>query len=194
MDRNIINYQFLRNTACCISKLAVQGYIKDLQTYRVRVRKQKKEVPLSDDNQEDHAHSCLKKVQETPQSIFQLDERSKSVVLQTTTLLQGLLKKGFPAKPEQLFQLQISDLKIRDIYDSVVSGTTTQFVLIHKILYKKISDQHLILVVPEILGQEILDNCHNQLGFHFSKRQMLSLLRHLIYHPDLKSMINTIVS
>ena len=133
--------------------MAVQGYIKDLQTYRVKVRKQKKEVPLLDGNQEDHAHSCLKKVQDAPQSIFQLDERSKSVVLQTTTLLQGLLKKGFPAKPEQLFQLQISDLKIRDIYDSVVSGTTTQFVLIHKILYKKISDQHLILVVPEILGQ-----------------------------------------
>ena len=56
------------------------------------------------------------------------------------------------------------------------------------------SDQHLILVVPEILGKEIIDNCHNQLGFHFSKRQMLSLLRHLIYHPSLKSMIDTIVS
>ena len=114
--------------------------------------------------------------------------------MQTTTLLQGLLKQGFPAKPDQLFQLQISDLNIRYIYDSVTSGTTTRFVLVHKILYKKISDQHLIIVVPEILGQEILDNCHNQLGFHFSKRQMLSLLRHLIYHPNLKSMIDTIVS
>ena len=89
MDSNIINYQFLRNTASCISKLAVQGYIKDLQTYRAKVRKQKKEDPCSDGNQEDHAHSCLKKVQEAPQSIFQLDKRIKNVVLQKTTLLQG---------------------------------------------------------------------------------------------------------
>ena len=56
------------------------------------------------------------------------------------------------------------------------------------------SDKHFILVVPEILGKEIIYNCHNQLGFHFSKRQMLSLLRHLIYHPRLKIMIDTIVN
>ena len=63
---------------------------------------------------------------------------SKNIVLQTTTLLQGLLKQGFPAKPDQLLQLQISDLRIRDIYDDVTSGTSDGFVLVHKILYKKI--------------------------------------------------------
>ena len=96
-------------------------------------------------------------------------------------LLQGLLKQDFPAKSEQLFQLQISDLKIRDIFDSVQEGKTKQFVLIRRILYKKISDNHLILVVPDVLGREIIQHCHNQLGFHFSRRQMLSLLRPLIF-------------
>ena len=53
------------------------------------------------------------------------------------------------------------------------------------------SDKHFI---PEMLGKEIIFCCHNQLGFHFSRRQMLSLLRHLIYHPRLKNMIDTIVN
>ena len=118
---------------------------------------------------------------EKTQSLFKLDNRHKSIVLQTTTLLQGLLKQGFPAKYDQLLQLQISDLQIRDIYDDVQSGTKNpngNFILIHQILYKKMSDKHFILVVPEILGKEIIFSCHNQLGFHFSRRQMLSLLRH----------------
>ena len=67
--------------------------------------KQKKEITLSDDNQENQAQKGLEKVQGNPQSLFQLDERSKNLVSQTTTILQGLLKQGFPAKPDQLFQL-----------------------------------------------------------------------------------------
>ena len=70
MDSNVINFQFLHNTASWISKLVVKSYIEDLQTYRVKVRKQKKEITLSDDNQEDHAPKILEKVQGNPQSIF----------------------------------------------------------------------------------------------------------------------------
>ena len=44
-----------------------------------------------------------------------------------------------------------------------------------------------------MLGKEIIFSCHNQLGFHFTRRHMLSLLRHLIYHPRLKQMIVAIV-
>ena len=135
MDSNIINFQFLQNTASCIYKLAVNSYIKDLQTYRVKVRKQKKQIKPSDDHQKNHAQQDTEQLPEKQQSLFQLDDRSKNIVLQTTTLLQGLLKQGFPAKHDQLLQLQISDLQIRDIYDDVISGTSDGFVLIHKILY-----------------------------------------------------------
>ena len=139
MDSNIINYPFLRSTASCISKLAVKGYIEDLQSYPARSRKQTKAVIQSDDTKGNHAkdHPKINHEQNDfqenqslnqPQSIFELDSRNKSIILQTTTLLQGLLKQGFPAKPEQLFQLQISDLKIRDIFDSVQEGKTKQFV------------------------------------------------------------------
>ena len=38
--------------------------------------------------------------------------------------------------------MQISDPKIRDIFNSVQEGKTKQFVLIRRILYKKISDEH----------------------------------------------------
>ena len=137
MDSNIINFQFLRNTASCISKLAVNSYIEDLQTYRVKVRKQKKQIILSDGHQENHAQEVTEQLPDKPQSLFQLDDRRKNIVLQTTTLLQGLLKQGFPAKHAQLRQLHISDHKIRYIYDDVTSGTSDGFVLVHKILYKK---------------------------------------------------------
>ena len=137
MDANIINFRFLENTASCISKLAVNSYIKDLQTYRVKIKKRDKQIKPLENHQENHAQQDTQQLPEKQQSIFKLDNRNKNIVLQTTTLLQGLLKQGFPAKHDQLLQLQISDLQIRDIYDDVISGTSDGFVLVHKILYKK---------------------------------------------------------
>ena len=51
------------------------------------------------------------------------------------------VEKGFTSKPSDILQLQISDLKIRDIYDQVEHGKT--------------SENAMILVVPELLGKQI---------------------------------------
>ena len=91
-------------------------------------------------------------------------------------------------------KLQISDLQILNIFDLVNTGKTNQFVLISRILYKKFDDKTLILVVPELLGKQIIFQCHNNLGFHFSKNQPYALLKPLIYHPNLKNMIAKIVN
>ena len=40
-----------------------------------------------------------KELQEGTQSIFDLEGRNKNIVLQSTTLLNGLLRKGFTSKP-----------------------------------------------------------------------------------------------
>ena len=82
MDRNIVNYQFLMSTAQTISKIATQAYIKDLTSYTAQTKKNKKKAK----DQES---------QESTQNIFALEERNKSIILQSTTLLHGLLQKGF---------------------------------------------------------------------------------------------------
>ena len=85
LDRNIVNYQFLKSTAQTISKIATQAYIKDLTSYRAFTKKNKKKA-------KDH------ETQDGTENIFSLEEINKSIVLQSTTLLNGLLKKGFTCK------------------------------------------------------------------------------------------------
>ena len=111
--------------------------------------------------------------------MYDLEGRNKNMVLQTTTLLNSLLKQNFTSKPGEILQLQLSDLRIREIFDLIEQGKTMQFVLINKILYKKTGDS-IVLVVSKLLGNQIIFQCHNRLGFHFSRNQMNSLLKSLI--------------
>ena len=39
MDRNIMNFNFLKNTAECISKIGCRGYIQDLTSHHTQVKK-----------------------------------------------------------------------------------------------------------------------------------------------------------
>ena len=113
--------------------------------------------------------------------------------MQTTTLLNGLLTKGFTNKPGDIAKLQQSDLIIRDIFDLVQQNKTKKFVLINKILYRKVNEEFFILVVPEVLGKEIIIQCHSKMGFHFSKHQMMALIKPLIFHPRLEEIISHVV-
>ena len=63
-----------------------------------------------------------KELKDGMQMIFDLEGRNRNIVLQSTTLLNGLLKQGFTSKPGDIFQHQISDLIIRDIFDLVVQS------------------------------------------------------------------------
>ena len=173
MDRNITNFNILKNTAECISKICCQGYIKDLTSYHTQAKRKPRNRELN----------------EEPQSIFDLEGRNRSLVLQSTTLLNSLLKQNFTSKPGEILQLQLSDLQIRDIYNLVEENKTTQFVLVNKILYKKNGDI-LVLVVPELLGSHIIFQCNNRLGFHFSRHQMDSLLKPLEFSSQTKNCEN----
>ena len=100
--------------------------------------------------------------------IFQLDKRSQNVVLQAMTLLNGLLKKNFSCNPGDMKTLQLSDLKLRDIYHQVQdkSKTNSKFIIIIQILFKKTQFNSHIFCAPEILCKEIVFSCHNKSGFH----------------------------
>ena len=63
------------------------------------------------------------------------------MVLQTSTLLNGLLEQGFMSKPEYILKIQLSDLLIREIFNLVEQDKTRQFVVINQILYKRINDE-----------------------------------------------------
>ena len=41
MDSNIINYQFLKNTADVVTKIATEGYLKELTSYTAQKTKTK---------------------------------------------------------------------------------------------------------------------------------------------------------
>ena len=98
------------------------------------------------------------------------------------------------SKPRDGQQLQISYLKIRDIFNTVNLGKSTKFLIVNKILYKKATNNSLVLCIPELLGKQIIFDCHNRMGFLYLKHQMYALLKPLIYHPNLEDMINAIVS
>ena len=99
---------------------------------------------------------CEKKIKTSKENIFTLDSRNQNIILQSTTLLNGLLKTGFISKPSEIQQLQTSDLKIRDIFEQARLGKTNGFLIVDKILYKKTPNNSLVLCVPELLGKQII--------------------------------------
>ena len=83
--------------------LLVRDTFKDLTSHRTQAKRKPKN----------------KESKEEPQSIFDLEGRNKNMVLQTTTLLNSLLKQNFRSKLGEILQLQLSDLRIREIFDLV---------------------------------------------------------------------------
>ena len=70
-----------------------------------------------------------------------MEGRYRNMILQTSTLLNGLLEQGFMSKPEYILKIQLSDLLIREIFNLVEQDKTRQFVVINQILYKRINDE-----------------------------------------------------
>ena len=186
LDRNIVNYNFLKSTAETISNIATEAYIKDLTSFKASTKQQRRNMKNK---------KIPKNSEEKPsmENIFALDHRNQNTILQSTTLLNGLLKSGFTSKPSEIQQLQISDLKIRNIFEQTNLGKTNSFLILNKILYKKLKNDSLVLCVPELLGKQIIFDSHTRKGFHFQTHQLTALLKPLIYHPDLNDMIKKIV-
>ena len=109
IDSNIINYQFLKNTADVVTKIATEGYLKELTSNTAQKTKTKTKISP-------HGTSPKTKSPDDTRSLFDLEGRDRNIVLQTTTLLNGLLKQGFTNKPGDIARLQQSDLMIRDYY------------------------------------------------------------------------------
>ena len=107
--------------------------------------------------------------------------------MQALTLLNGLLKKNFSCQPKEMKTLQISDLKLREIYNKVHdrSKTNDKFIIINQILFKKTKFNSQIFCAPEMLCKQIVFVCHNKSGFHFRIPQLTALLKPLIFHPNL---------
>ena len=89
------------------------------------------------------------------------------MVLQTSTLLNGLLKQVFTNKPADISKLQQSDILIREIFDLVEQNESRQFVVIEKILYKRVNDEFFILVVPKFWAERLFTNVIVRWDFTF---------------------------
>ena len=112
-------------------------------------------------------------------------------MLQSATLINSLLQRG--SAPTDIRDLQLSDLKLRSIYDQTKRGDLKNILIINKILYKLGKEDSRILCLPDILCRQVVQNAHNKSGFHFKIHQLNSILRPLVFHPDLKEMIIFIV-
>lgn len=104
-----------------------------------------------------------------PQDIFTLSDRNHHLVLQSATLIHGLLQKLFASTSIAIQQLQ--------------------YVIISKILYKIGPNKSKILCVPEIFCRQIVYDSYAKSGFHFKQHQLGPILKPLIYHPNLQDMI-----
>ena len=127
-----------------------------------------------------------------PQDIFSLSDRNRNLVLQSATLIRGLLQKTFASSTADIQQLQCSDLKLRALYDKAKEGSQN-YVIISKILYKVGQHKSKILCVPELLCRQIVYDSHAKSGFHFKVHQLGPILKPLIYHPNLQNMIEDTV-
>ena len=189
LDRNVLNFHFIKSTADCISKLGTAAYVRDLTSFKALTTRQAKKKMVKNPPAPPPAPTL------DDDDIFQLDGRSQNVVLQAMTLLNGLLKKNFSCSPGDMKTLQLSDLKLRDIYSQVQdkSRTNSKFIIINQILFKKTKFNSHIFCAPEILLKEIVFSCHNRSGFHFKIPQLTSLLKPLVFHPNLDKFIQHVV-
>ena len=91
MDRNILNYHFLKNTAETIFKIGCRSYVQDLHSHHTKIRKDKSNEELP----------------EVPDSSFDLEGQTKNLVLQSNTLLNGLLTQNFTSKHGEILKFRI---------------------------------------------------------------------------------------
>ena len=138
LDRNVLNFHFIKSTADCIAKLGTAAYVRDLTSFKARTTRQTKKSKMN---------PSTPPVEE---DIFQLEGRSKTVVLQAMTLLNGLLKKNFSCSPRDMKELQLSDLKLRDLYLQAQdkSRINNKFIMINQILFKATKFDSDIFCVP----------------------------------------------
>ena len=82
-----------------MTKIATEGYLTELTLYAAQKTKTKPRIS---------PHGTLPKTKylDDTRSLFDLEGRDKNIVLQTTTLLNGLLTKGFTNKPGDVAKLQ----------------------------------------------------------------------------------------
>ena len=112
-DRNIINFAFLKYSAEAISKIAVESYKKDIQSFQAKsVKKRKTKDPISTPPT-DVVQPKVSPLDDSsdPQDIFSLSDRNQHLVLQSATLIRGLLQKNFASTAADIQKLQCSDVK-----------------------------------------------------------------------------------
>ena len=128
-------------------------------------------------------------------NIDAISEKQASLALSSAHLLKSLLLKFFWGSPKDLQEIQKHDLKLNKIMDKVKAGSSKEFVLINKILYKKCQTPDVFLLcIPQKIASAAAWNLHNLYGFHFSKDHMTNKLRKIIFCPDLDILVQDILN
>ena len=174
----------LKYSAEAISKIAVETYKKDIQSFKARsVKSKKKKKDLISDPSPDVVQIQNSPADATsdPQDIFSLSDRNQHLVLQSATLIRSLLQNKFASTAADLQKLQCSDVKLRDLYEKAKEGDQKGYVIVSKNLYKIGHKDFKILCVPELLCKQIVADSHSRFGFHFKTNQQFTIRTSVIW-------------
>ena len=100
-------------------------------------------------------------------------QKQAALALSSAHLLKSILQKNVGGRPKDLQEIQAHNLELNKIMDKVRSGSSKDFVIMDKILYKKSQTPDIyLLCIPQKVASAATFNLHNLYGFHFSKDQM----------------------
>ena len=115
-------------------------------------------------------------------NIDAISEKQAALALSSAHLLKSLLRKFFGGRPKDLQEIQAHNLELNKIMDKVRSGSSKDFVIMDKILYKKSQTPDIyLLCIPQKVASAATFNLHNLYGFHFSKDHMHNKLMKIIF-------------
>ena len=105
------------------------------------------------------------------------------------TFLSAVLR-GRAFNKNNFLQLQLSDINIRSIYQSIKNGVNNQkYAIQNNILYKIsfepiVKKYFFLLVVPRFLAELILKHIHYKFGLHTSSEQLINVFKRNFYFKN----------
>ena len=117
--------------------------------------------------------------------------RTLDQCMQNAKLISTLLNQNFICNSPDIKDLQLSDFLIAILYNKTMKGEIKSFIIKNQILYKVSKQNTHLLCLPSNLCNLIIQTVHIRLGFHFSWRHTVNLLKPLIFHPHLETLIKT---
>ena len=214
-NTEIANTNVINNLTRTLSNIAVKSFVTDIRSFPIRavkakqkitvdkkkrkegekkLKEEKREVEKEDgqEKKEEEKRTPTANLElETPEDLAALPKRTLDECIQNAKFISSLLNQNFICNSPEIKELQLSDLLLAKLYQKTINMEIKSFTIKNHILYKLSKQNTFLLCLPSNLCKLIIQTVHVRLGFHFSWRHTVNLLKPLIFHPHLESLIKT---